>query len=145
MKKIVLSIMLVVCAYYLVGCAGMPMQDQRNMGTNAAIWGAIGAGSGALIAAATGGNPVKGAVVGGLAGAGLGAINTPTAYGSGYGYDIDCSRLGTMGERASCERGQADTRRQIQYERERSAYDLGRGGYYPTGGGYYPNRGYRRY
>jgi osmotically inducible lipoprotein OsmB len=46
-------------------------------GQRAVTGGAIGAGSGALLGAATGFNPLLGAVVGGAAGAGIGAATTP--------------------------------------------------------------------
>jgi osmotically inducible lipoprotein OsmB len=42
--------------------------------------GAIGAGGGALIGAATGGSPVAGAVIGGLGGAAIGAATAPRQY-----------------------------------------------------------------
>ncbi len=46
-------------------------------GQRAVTGGAIGAGSGAVLGAATGFNPLLGAVVGGAAGAGIGAATTP--------------------------------------------------------------------
>ena len=49
-------------------------------GQRAVTGGAIGAGSGALLGAATGFNPLLGAVVGGAAGAGIGAATTPQHY-----------------------------------------------------------------
>jgi len=49
-------------------------------GQRAVTGGAIGAGSGALLGAATGFNPLLGAVVGGAAGAGIGAATTPQRY-----------------------------------------------------------------
>jgi len=49
-------------------------------GQRAVTGGAIGAGSGALLGAATGFNPLLGAVVGGAAGAGIGAASTPQRY-----------------------------------------------------------------
>ena len=142
MKKTVLLLIVGICMYCFGGCAGMSTQDQRNMGINAVIWGGIGAATGGLISAATGGDPVKGAIVGGIAGAGLGALNTPTSRnGYRYGQDVDCSRFSTLREQAACEKGQNDTRRQIQAEREREAYDLGRGGSYRYRG-YYPRYRY---
>jgi hypothetical protein len=129
MKKLVLLIA-VLGAVFLGGCAGMSTQDQRNLGINAIIGAGIGATTGALIGAATGGDPATGAIIGGLAGAGAWALNTPTS-GNGYGRDIDCSRFSTQRERAACEKGQNDTQSQIQAERERRAYNIGRGGYYP--------------
>jgi osmotically inducible lipoprotein OsmB len=49
-------------------------------GQRAVTGGAIGAGSGAVLGAATGFNPLLGAVVGGAAGAGIGAATTPRHY-----------------------------------------------------------------
>ena len=46
-------------------------------GQRAVTGGAIGAGSGAVLGAATGFNPLLGAVVGGAVGAGVGAATTP--------------------------------------------------------------------
>ena len=46
-------------------------------GQRAVTGGGIGAGSGALLGAATGFNPLLGALVGGAAGAGIGAATTP--------------------------------------------------------------------
>ncbi|HKU94115.1 MAG TPA: bacteriocin [Vineibacter sp.] len=46
-------------------------------GQRAVTGGAIGAGSGAVVGAATGGSPLTGAVVGGALGAGVGAATTP--------------------------------------------------------------------
>ena len=46
-------------------------------GQRAVTGGAVGAGSGALLGAATGFNPLLGALVGGAAGAGIGAATTP--------------------------------------------------------------------
>lgn len=42
--------------------------------------GAIGAGGGALVGAATGGNPLVGAAIGGLGGAAIGAATAPRQY-----------------------------------------------------------------
>jgi len=49
-------------------------------GQSAVTGGSIGAGSGAVLGAATGFNPLLGAVVGGAAGAGIGAATTPRHY-----------------------------------------------------------------
>ena len=49
-------------------------------GQRAVTGGAIGAGSGALLGAATGFNPLAGALIGGAAGAGIGAATTPHRY-----------------------------------------------------------------
>ena len=51
-----------------------------SWGQRAVTGGAIGAGSGAVLGAATGFNPLLGAVVGGAAGAGIGAATTPQRY-----------------------------------------------------------------
>lgn len=113
----------------LTSCAGLDMQYQRNMGTNAGIWGGIGAVTGAAIAAATGGKVGSAALLGGVIGAYAGAANTPSPYGYGYGGGgVNCSLFPTKGEQLECERGRADIERQIQYERERRAYEWGRGG-----------------
>lgn len=61
----------------IMGCAGMPAEYSRDLGVNSLLWGAIGSGAGAGIAAVTGNDPVQGAVFGGLGGAALGAANTP--------------------------------------------------------------------
>jgi hypothetical protein len=49
-------------------------------GQRAVTGGAVGAGSGAVLGAATGFNPLLGALVGGAAGAGIGAATTPRHY-----------------------------------------------------------------
>ena len=49
-------------------------------GQRAVTGGALGAGTGAVIGAATGGNPLVGAVIGGAVGAGVGAATTPVYY-----------------------------------------------------------------
>lgn len=49
-------------------------------GQRAVTGGAIGAGSGAVLGAATGFNPLAGALIGGAAGAGIGAATTPQRY-----------------------------------------------------------------
>jgi hypothetical protein len=127
-----------VAAFLLAGCAGLDVQYQRDMGTNAGIWGLVGAGTGAAIAAATGGKIGKAALLGGVIGAYAGAANTPlrgygysyNGYGNGYGWrGVDCAQFPTKGEQLECERGRADIERQIQYERERRAYEWGRGGW----------------
>lgn len=142
MKKTVLLLIVGICMYCFGGCAGMSTQDQRNLGINSAIGAGVGAIAGALIGTVTGGDPATGAVIGGLAGAGAWALNTPTSgNGYRYGQDVDCSRFSTLREQAACEKGQNDTRRQIQAEREREAYDLGRGGSYRYRG-YYPRYRY---
>lgn len=49
----------------------------RDPGTRAVTGGALGAGTGAVVGAATGGNPLIGAVIGGVGGAVVGAATTP--------------------------------------------------------------------
>jgi osmotically inducible lipoprotein OsmB len=49
-------------------------------GQRAVTGGAIGAGSGAVIGAATGMGPLTGALIGGAVGAGAGAATTPRHY-----------------------------------------------------------------
>ena len=130
MKKVFYFLFL--CMFFvLTGCAGMNSEYQRNMVTNASLWGAIGAATGAGIAAATGGNPGKAAILGGIAGAYLGAGNTPPPRSSTSGEEKilggDCSRFQSAGERAACERGRAARESRIQRARERRAYEYGRG------------------
>jgi uncharacterized protein YcfJ len=57
------SMIIVVFAFLLAGCAGMTPTEQNVLGG-----GAIGAGAGAVIGAAAGGNPAVGAAIGGAAG-----------------------------------------------------------------------------
>jgi osmotically inducible lipoprotein OsmB len=49
----------------------------RDPGTRAVTGGAIGAGTGAVVGAATGGSPLAGAAIGGVGGAVVGAATTP--------------------------------------------------------------------
>ncbi len=58
-----------VLALMPAGCASM-----SHTGKGATIGSAIGSGAGALVAAATGGNPLVGAAIGGVGGAGVGAV-----------------------------------------------------------------------
>ena len=58
-------------------CAGMDYRHQENMATNAVGWGLLGAGAGAAIASATHGDVGQAATLGAVAGAALGAANTP--------------------------------------------------------------------
>ena len=74
MKKIILLLSIVVL---LSACAGMDYQYQQNMATNAVGWGLLGAGAGAAIASVTHGNVGQAATIGTVAGAALGATNTP--------------------------------------------------------------------
>jgi hypothetical protein len=64
------------------GCAGMPVEYNRNLAINSLLWGAVGSGVGAGVAAVTGNSPARGAVIGALGGAAMGALNTP--YNGGY-------------------------------------------------------------
>ncbi len=75
MKKIVLLLGLII----ILGsaCAGLDQQYQRNMAVNAAGYGLAGAGAAGAIASVTHGNVGKAATIGGIAGAVLGAANTP--------------------------------------------------------------------
>ena len=61
-KTLIISILLTV---FMVGCSGMSTREQRVLSG-----GAIGAGSGAVIGAVTGGSVATGAVIG----AGVGAL-----------------------------------------------------------------------
>ena len=67
MSKVVLA---VAALLVLSACGNTP-------GQRALSGGAIGAGSGAVIGAATGGNPLIGAAIGGVGGAVVGAATTP--------------------------------------------------------------------
>lgn len=129
MKIFVIAIVFIVFS----GCAGMDYQHQNNMTTNAGIWGIIGAATGAGIAAVTGGNPGKAAVLGGIGGAYLGAANTPPLssrrYGYRYYYQHDCSSFPTQSEEEACEQGRAQRQMAIQRERDRRAYKYGYYGY----------------
>jgi hypothetical protein len=49
----------------------------RDPGTRAVTGGALGAGTGAVVGAATGGSPLAGAAIGGIGGAVVGAATTP--------------------------------------------------------------------
>src|SRR5512136_579609 len=74
MKKIAI----IICLVGLLGaCAGMDYQYQRNMAVNAAGYGLAGAGAAAAIASVTHGNVGQAATIGAVAGALLGAANTP--------------------------------------------------------------------
>ena len=64
---------------YLAVCAALALATAAcgdTPGQRALTGGAIGAGGGALVCAAAG-NPLAGAVVGGLGGAAIGAATTP--------------------------------------------------------------------
>ena len=74
MKKIVMLLSIAVLAS---ACAGMDYQHQQNMATNAVGSGLLGAGASAAIASATHGDVGQAATIGTVAGAALGAANTP--------------------------------------------------------------------
>src|SRR5512135_3572032 len=74
MKKIAV---LLLSVGLLGACAGMDYQYQRNMAVNAAGYGLAGAGAAAAIASVTNGNVGQAATIGAVAGALLGAANTP--------------------------------------------------------------------
>ncbi len=70
MHKFMVAVAAVLALSTLSACGETP-------GQRALSGGAIGAGSGAVIGAATGGNPLIGAVIGGAGGAVIGAATTP--------------------------------------------------------------------
>ena len=63
----------------VVACVGLLALAAcgRDPGTRAVTGGALGAGTGAVVGAATGGNPLAGAAIGGVGGAVVGAATTP--------------------------------------------------------------------
>ncbi len=69
-RKLLVPFLLGSLALGLAGCGYSP-------GTRALTGGAIGAGAGAGIAAATGGKPATGALIGGAVGAIGGAVTAP--------------------------------------------------------------------
>ncbi len=68
-------------AAVLTGLAGCGY----NQGDRALSGGGIGAAGGALLGAATGGNPLTGALIGGGVGAATGALTSPNAINLGRG------------------------------------------------------------
>lgn len=70
MSKRLLSVAALILVLGLAGCG-------YNPGTRALSGGAIGAGAGAIIGAATGGGPATGALIGGAIGAIGGAVTNP--------------------------------------------------------------------
>ena len=70
MSKLVVGVVALLSFSTLAACGDTP-------GQRALSGGAIGAGSGAVIGAATGGNPLVGAAIGGVGGAVVGAATTP--------------------------------------------------------------------
>ncbi len=73
--------MIVASAIGLAGCTNPYNPGQRALGG-----GAIGAGGGAILGSALGGNAGAGALIGGALGAGAGALTTPQRprYNNGY-------------------------------------------------------------
>ncbi len=63
MRRIVKTLIILITAVALFGCAGMSQTQQRALSG-----GAIGAGAGAAMGAITGGSATTGAIVGGPAG-----------------------------------------------------------------------------
>lgn len=86
MTRLVLSALAAVSLLVAAGCS---TTEQRAVGG-----AAVGAGTGALIAAATGNNVAGGALIGGAAGALIGAATTPgmCRYRDAYGriYEARC-------------------------------------------------------
>ena len=72
--------MVVASAIGLAGCTNPYSPGQRAIGG-----GAIGAGSGAILGSALGGNAGAGALIGGALGAGAGALTTPNRPGYNNG------------------------------------------------------------
>lgn len=103
----------------VVGCAGMPMQDQQNMTKNAVTWGALGAAGSAGIAAATGHAAGPAAAIGGVAGALLGAANTPIQKKPCYEYSYDPAHQEAYEEAYLRERERLARQRE-RWERERA-------------------------
>jgi hypothetical protein len=86
MTRLVLSTL---AAVSLLAAAGCTTTEKRAVGG-----AAVGAGTGALVAAATGNNVAGGALIGGAAGALIGAATTPgmCRYRDAYGrvYEAPC-------------------------------------------------------
>jgi Flp pilus assembly protein TadD len=76
-KKLVAPVLLASLALSLAGCGYTP-------GSRALSGGAIGAGAGAIIGAATGGSAATGALIGGAAGAIGGAVTNPNTVNLGH-------------------------------------------------------------
>lgn len=75
-RKFLTAIVVAGVALGLAGCGYQP-------GTRALSGGAIGAGTGAVIGAATGGNAATGALIGGAVGALGGALTSPNTIDLG--------------------------------------------------------------
>ena len=75
-RKLTTPAILAAMALALAGCGYSP-------GARALSGGAIGAGTGAIIGAATGGSPLTGALIGGGIGAVGGAVTSPNAINLG--------------------------------------------------------------
>jgi hypothetical protein len=76
-KKLIAPVLLAGLALSLAGCGYTP-------GSRALSGGAIGAGAGAIIGAATGGSAATGALIGGAAGAIGGAVTNPNTVNLGH-------------------------------------------------------------
>lgn len=77
MPKKLLTVTALIFALGLAGCGYSP-------GSRALSGGAIGAGTGAVIGAATGGSPAVGALIGGAVGAIGGAVTNPHTINLGH-------------------------------------------------------------
>ena len=97
MKKMLLVGMILLTFIFSIGCAGMDPQYQRNMVTNSAIWGGIGAATGCIIAEVAGGKCSQGIAIGGVSGAYLGAGNTPPSSNNNTGFYTYPSSTGYSG------------------------------------------------
>ncbi len=75
-RKVLTLAILASLAFSLAGCGYSP-------GSRALSGGAIGAGSGAIIGAATGGSPATGALIGGAVGALGAALTSPSTINLG--------------------------------------------------------------
>jgi osmotically inducible lipoprotein OsmB len=72
-SRIGVSVAVIAICLSLAGCG-------RTPGQRAVSGGLLGAGTGALIGGATGGNPLTGALIGGGVGAVGGAVTAPRRY-----------------------------------------------------------------
>ncbi len=75
-RKILTAVILAGFVLGLAGCGEEP-------GSRALSGGAIGAGTGAIVGAATGGSPATGALIGGAVGALGGALTSPNTINLG--------------------------------------------------------------
>lgn len=76
LRKMLLPALLCALAPVLAGCGYSP-------GSRALSGGAIGAGTGAILGAVTGGSPATGALIGGAIGAVGGAVTSPNTVNLG--------------------------------------------------------------